>query len=346
MTSSGDTRATLRHLFGHLIVPLLMCVGMGLAYLGAFHQPEPHDLRVAIVGSGPRTQVLAQTLKDKAADALDVRTVPTRDTAVSQLQDQKIFGAYAPGASPELLVASAGSDTTATVVQKVFTDVASAQHAPLKVTDVAPPAKGDPTAQGLFFLLVALSIGSYTSVAAIGGAGAPLPMRLRALIAVGTGLVVSAIGTLLAGPVFHLVDHDLPALFGMAAVYTTGILLIGVGLHTFLKRFTMLAMMVLFVMLNFTTAGGVFRPELQNGFFASLHSFWTGAGFVEGVRSLVYFDGHALGGHLLTLGLWLLAGVVLICLAAYHESRARRPRPAPALAREDLEQELEEAVPA
>ncbi|WP_026414905.1 membrane protein [Actinomadura oligospora] len=344
MTSSGDTRATLRHLFGHLFVPLLMCVGMGLAYLGAFHKPEPHDLRVAIVGSGPQTQILAQTLKDRAADALDVRTVPSRDAAVAQLKDQKIFGAYAPASpSPELLVASAGSDTTATVVQKVFTDVASAQHAPLKVTDVAPPAKGDPTAQGLFFLLVALSIGSYTSVAAIGGAGAPLRMRLRALIAVGTGVVVGAIGTLLAGPVFHLVDHDLPALFGMSVLYSTGILLIGVGLHTFLKRFTMLAMMVLFVMLNFTTAGGVFRPELQSGFFASLHSFWTGAGFVEGVRGLVYFDGHALGGHLLTLAFWLLAGVVLVGLAALHESRIR---PALVPTREDLEQELEEAVPA
>ncbi|RFU39447.1 hypothetical protein DZF91_22520 [Actinomadura logoneensis] len=344
MTSSVDTRATLRHLFGHLLVPLIMCVGMGLAYLGAFHQPEPHELRVAVVGSGPQTQVLAQSLKDRAGDALDVRTVPARDTAVAQLKDQKIFGAYVPG-SPELLVASAGSDTTATVVQKVFTDVASAQHAPLKVTDVAPPAKGDPTAQGLFFLLVALSIGSYTSVAAIGGAGAPLRMRLRALIAVGTGVVVSAIGTLLAGPVFHLVDHDLPALFGMAVLYTTGILLIGVGLHTFLKRFTMLAMMVLFVMLNFTTAGGVFRPELQNGFFASLHSFWTGAGFVEGVRSVVYFGDHALGGHLLTLALWLLAGVVLIGLAALYEARTRTtPRPIPT--RDDLEQELEEALPA
>ncbi|MFC4909905.1 hypothetical protein [Actinomadura gamaensis] len=343
MTSSADTRATLRHLFGHLFVPLIMCIGMGFAYLGAFHQPEPHELRVAVVGGGPQTQVLAQTLKDKAGDALDVRTVPSRDAATAQLMDQKIFGAYVPG-SPELLVATAGSDTTATAVQKVFTDVASTQHAPLKVTDVAPPAKGDPTAQGLFFLLVALSIGSYTSVAAIGGAGAPLPMRLRALIAVGTGAIVSAIGTLFAGPVFHLVDHDLPAVFGMSFLYSTGILLIGVGLHTFLKRFTMLAMMVLFVMLNFTTAGGVFRPELQNGFFASLHSFWTGAGFVEGVRSFVYFDNHNLGAHILTLALWLTAGAVLISLAALHESRTRTPVPVPT--HEDLEQELEEAVPA
>ncbi|MCP2339531.1 hypothetical protein [Actinomadura rupiterrae] len=341
MTSPGDTRATLRHLFGHLFVPLIMCIGMGFAYLGAFHKPEPHELRVAVVGGGAPAQVLAQTIKDKAGDALDVRTVPSREAAVAQLKDQKIFGAYEPG-TPELLVATAGSDTTATAVQKIFTDVASAQHAPLKVTDVAPPAKGDPTAQGLFFLLVALSIGSYTSVAAIGGAGAPLPMRIRTLIALGTATIVSAIGTLFAGPVFHLVDRDLPALFGMSFLYTSGILLIGVGLHTFLKRFTMLAMMVLFVMLNFTTAGGVFRPELQNGFFASLHSFWTGAGFVEGIRSLLYFDHHNLGAHILTLALWLAAGAALVGIAALYESRTRIPAPL----HEELEQELEEAVPA
>lgn len=46
-------------------------------------------------------------------------------------------------------------------------------------------------------------------------------------------------------------------------------------------------------MLNFTTSGGIYRPELQKGFFGSLHAFWNGAGFVEGACSLLYFDGGA-----------------------------------------------------
>ncbi|MFH9420323.1 ABC transporter permease [Streptomyces sp. NPDC017529] len=336
-----DHRADLRHVLTHLVTPLLMCIGMGLAYLGAFANPSPHHLPVAVVGSGSGAQVLAQSINDKSDGALDVHTVGSRAEAVDQLKHQEIFGAYvmdthasrggaqstAGGtakAAPELVVATAGSDTTATVVQKIFTPIAAQQGVPLKVTDVAPPAEDDPTGQGIFFLMVAVSIGSYASVAVIGGAGGVLPIRMRAMLAVGTSFVVGILGTLFAGPVFHIVDHGLWGLWSMAWLYSAGILLIGTGLHTFLKRWTTLGVMALFVMLNFTSAGGVFRPEMQNGFFASLHAFWNGAGFVEGTRSHVYFDGNGLAGHVWTLVLWLVVGFAVVGVAALAEARRRR----------------------
>ena len=102
----------------------------------------------------------------------------------------------------------------------------------------------------------------------------------------------------------------------MAWLYSAGILLIGTGLHTFLKRWTTLGVMALFVMLNFTSSGGIFRPEMQNGFFAALHSFWNGAGFVEGTRSHVYFDGYGLSGHVWTLAWWLVVGLLMAGVAA------------------------------
>lgn len=354
--------AGLRHVLTHLITPLLMCIGMGLAYLGAFANPAPHHLPVAVVGSGRSAQLLAQSINDKADGDLEVRTVADRAAAVDRLKHQEIFGAYvvhaqgpakdatktsakrvekasvkgAAGgagsggtaaasakAAPELLVATAGSDTSASVVQKVFTPIAARQRAPLKVTDVAPTAENDPTGQGIFFLLVAISIGSYASVAVIGGAGAVLPVRLRAALAIGTSFVVSLIGAAFAGPVFHLVDHGLRGLWGMAWLYSAGILLFGTGLHTFLKRWTTLGVMALFVMLNFTSSGGIFRPEMQNGFFAALHSFWNGAGFVEGTRSHVYFDDYGLPGHIWTLAGWLVAGLLMVGVAALAEKQRR-----------------------
>ncbi|MET9149279.1 hypothetical protein [Streptomyces sp. NPDC004042] len=329
----------LRHVLIHLVTPLLMCLGMGLAYMGAFVTPEPHHLPVAVVGTGPQAKVFAQTVKDAAGDRLDVRTVGSRKEAVALLTSRDVDGAYVPGTgtgtgahtgsgsgtgtggagAPELIVASAGSDMSATAVEKVFTPVAARQGLPLKVTDVVRPSPHDPTGQGLFFLLVALSIGSYASVAALGAAGAALPMRVRALLTVAVSAVVAGLGALLAGPVFHLAPHGIAGVWGMAWLYSAGILFIGVGLHSFLKRWTTLTMMVLFVMLNFTSSGGLFRPELQNGFFGTLHAFWDGAGFVEGARSLLYFGGDGLGRHLWTLAGWLLLGLAVTALAAAYE---------------------------
>ncbi|MTE13994.1 hypothetical protein [Nocardia aurantiaca] len=342
----------IRHVAVHLLTPLLMCLGMGLAYLGAFHQPEPNHLAVAVVGDSPQVKVLAQTLKDRGGNALDVITVPTRDDAVSRLRHRDLAGAYVPDAqTPELLVAKAGSDTTAMAAEAVFGQVAGLQDTPLTVTDVTNPSSGDPTAQGIFFLLVALSIGSYGSVAAIGASGAGLAMWLRGVIGLVTSLLVSLIGVALAGPVFHVVDHDLGAIWGMSWLYSAGILAIGIGLHTFLKRWTTLALMVLFVMLNFTSSGGVYSPWLQDDFFGTLHHFWNGAGFVEGARGLLYFGSAGLGGRMASLTLWFAAGVVLMIIAALAEKRQattqlgpRQNAPEPTAENEAAEEEMEEAV--
>lgn len=210
---------------------------------------------------------------------------------------------------------------SAITAEKIFTPVATQQGVPLKVTDVTPTVSDDPTGQGLFFLLVALSIGSYASVAVVGAAGAALSMRTRAALVVGVSGVVGLVGAALAGPVFHLAHHGLWGMWAMSWLYSAGILFIGVGLHTFLKRWTTLALMVLFVMLNFTSSGGLYRPELQNGFFGTLHSFWNGAGFVEGSRSLLYFGSHDLSRNVWTLAVWLVVGLVVTGLAALTERR-------------------------
>ncbi|KAF0844874.1 hypothetical protein [Nocardia caishijiensis] len=336
------TVTQLRHLAGHLLTPLLMCLGMALAYLGAFHQPTPNHLALAVVGDSPQSMVLAQTMKDRGGAGVDIITVPTREAATDLLRERELVGAYVPDAArPELLVATASSDTSAMAAEVAFRSVADHQGVPLTVTDVTTKPDGDPTGQGLFFLLVALSVGAYGSVAVIGAAGATLRMRVRAAIGVVTALVVSLIGVVVAGPVFGVIDSAFASVFGIAWLYATGIILIGIGLHTFLKRWTTLALITLFVMLNFTTSGGVYRPELQNGFFGALHSFWNGADFVEGLRSLLYFDGGAgFGARLGGLFGWLAVGVLLVVIAGKYE---RRHTPAPVTARA-IEEEIGESV--
>ncbi|TQF06176.1 hypothetical protein E6W39_33090 [Kitasatospora acidiphila] len=348
---TASTRHPLTHLVSHLLTPLLMCLGMALAYQGAFHQPAPHHLKVAVVGSSPQSQALAAGIQQKAGSALDISTVPDRAAGAHQIEQRQLVGAFVPDPrNPELLVATANSDSSKTAVQEVFTQVADAQGVPMKTTDLVPTSSGDPTGQGIFFLLVALSVGAYGSVAVIGAAGAALSMRGRALVGLAVSLAVSVIGIVVAGPVYHIVDHHQVAVWALAWLYSAGIVMIGTGLHSFLKRWTTLTLMVLFVMLNFTSSGGVFQPALQPGLFGWLHRFYDGAGFVEGTRSILYFDGGVgLGGRVLSLALWLVAGLALVAAGGWYERRARlaaqRAAARPALAVVDgAEEEMEEAV--
>jgi hypothetical protein len=340
------SRAALRHVLVHLAVPLFLATGMALAYLGGFHHPEPHAVKVDIVGTGPQVQVLAQRVQDGLGDRVSVRTVATEGEARDRLATQRTAGAYVPDpTAPRLLLSTAASDTTAVTVERMLAPVALRQGLPLTVRDVVPTSSDDPTGQGIFFYLVALTVGGYSAAIAIGAAGAGLAMRVRAALAVGAAGVISLLATLVAGPLYHALPSHAATIGLLAWLYSGAVVLIGVGLHTFLGRLTTAALVGLFVMVNFTSSGGVFAPALQPGFFAALHSFWIGSGLVEGGRKLLYFPGLGLGRDVTVLALWAAAGVALVSAAALVERR-RRGSGAGTPAADPVEEELEEAVAA
>jgi hypothetical protein len=361
-TGVTPTRTVVRHLLIHLIVPVLLATGMALAYLGAFHQPAPHGVRLDVVGTGPAVAAMAQELQDGLGDMAAVRTVGSLDEARAALQHLEIAGAYVPDpARPTLLIASAASDTTATIVQRMIAPVALRQGVPLQITDVVPTADTDPTGQGAFFYLVALSVGGYSAAIAIGAAGARLPMRLRLLFGLGVAGVISAIATTVAGPLYGALPNSSLQIGLLAWLYVSAVVWLGIGLHSFLARWTTLTVVGLFVMLNFTSAGGVFAPSVQPGFFASLHSFWIGSGLVEAARRLLYFPALGIGGQVLTIALWAVVGLALATVAGLAEGRrnapavAAAPAPTPVPAEEPdavddgatespAEEEIEEAV--
>ncbi|MEV1288238.1 hypothetical protein [Micromonospora sp. NPDC049679] len=343
-----DGAPSLRHTLAHLAVPVLLAVGMALAYLGGFHKPAPHALKVDVIGASPQVQVLAQTMKNRLGDAADIRTVPTEAEARTLLKHQEISGAYLPDPhTPRLLIASGGSETTASVVERIFAPVALRQGLPLAVDDVAPTSPDDPSGQGIFFYLVALTVGAYSTSIAIGAAGARLKPAVRGLLGVGAAAAVTLLTTLVAGPLYHAIPSHVLPIGGLALMYSTAVVLIGIGLHTFLGRFTTGAVVGLFVMLNFTTSGGVYAPQLQPGFFAALHNFWIGSGLVEAGRKLLYFPDLGIRGDVTKLAWWLAAGVLLLGLAATVERRRhsapttpvqRSEQPADDQEREELEE--------
>jgi hypothetical protein len=336
-----QNRTVIRHVLTHLLVPLFLGTGMALAYLGGFHEPSPHGLRVDVVGSSPETRVFAQTVQDRLGDRVAVRTVTTEAEARAHLATQDTAGAYVPDPRrPTLLVATAASDTTAVTIERMFAPVALRQGLPLEIADVVPTHPSDPTGQGIFFYLVALTVGAYSSAIAIGVAGARLLMRQRVALAALAAGAVSLLSTLVAGPLYDALPTNVVAIGLLSWLYTAAVVILGVGLHTFLGRFTTATLVALFVMLNFTSSGGVFAPALQPGFFGALHSFWIGSGLVEGGRKLLYFPDLGIGREVLTVALWLAAGLAVAGAAAMVERRRAVPAPVP----DPAEAELQETV--
>ena len=138
--------------------------------------------------------------------------------------------------------------------------------------DVVPVGAHDRSGQGLFFLLVALSIGGYTSAIAISAAAA------HCGAAAGCGVAVadpprSSPRWARSSPGRSTASSrpTTLAIWALAWLYFAGITLIGLGLHPIFKRWTTPLLTMLFVMLNFTPPAGVFQSALMPRFFSALH---------------------------------------------------------------------------
>lgn len=354
MSTTSGPSVPMRTVLSHVAVPLLMGAVMALAYLGGFHQPDPHGLRVDVVGSGPQAAVVTDQLQRTFGDHADLRVADTVEQARDALLHREISGAYVLSDShPTLMLSTGASDTAAVTVERMFTPVAAHAGLPLDITDVAPvDSDTDPSGQSLFFFLVALTVGGYGTAIAIGAAGASKPLSVRIGLGVIGAAVNTAVVTFIATVVFDAIGAHVGPIMALSFVYCLAIMAFGIALHSLIGRFTTIVMVTLFVGLNFTSSGGVFPPALQPGFFGALHSFWIGAGFNEAGRNLLYFPAVGIAGEVWKIVGWVIAGAALLGVAAAVERRrGASALPAAPTGRhergeltEATDEELEEAV--
>ncbi|WP_341267595.1 hypothetical protein [Gordonia malaquae] len=336
MSASPAPALPVKTIASHVLVPVLIGIVMALCYLGGFHKPDPHGLRVDVVGQPAVTQPVGEVLSAKLGDTVDLDYVATVGEARAAIENREIVAAFVPGADyNEVLVSTAASDPTAMVAERIFSSVSAHTQTRLVITDVVPadPAT-DPSGQSLFFLLVALTVGSYGTGIAIAVAGGGRSVGVRLAFAASAAIAVPA-AVIAVASVFDALPGSGWGVFGLAVPYALATMLFAIGLHPLIGRFTTFAMVTIFVGLNFTTSGGVFAPALQPAFFGVLHNFWIGAGFNEAARNLAYFPNLSIAGELGKLAGWLVAALVLVAVATVVERRrhavtvkAEQPSPA------------------
>ena len=104
---------------------LVLMLAFAFFYVGAFHDPTPHHVPVAVVGP----PAVAAQLNRLPGDPLDARQASSRADALSQIDDREVYGAY-EAATNRLFVASAANRATAIALEQTFNRIAAAQHRP------------------------------------------------------------------------------------------------------------------------------------------------------------------------------------------------------------------------
>ncbi|WP_235948943.1 ABC transporter permease [Candidatus Frankia alpina] len=187
-----------------LWLPLVFVIAFCLCYINAFHQPSPKDIKVAVVGTGPAAVTLADRLEGTSNGMLSVSVASSVDAARGDVRDGDLAAAFTPGAANQparLLVASGAQFQFAEVVQQTFAPVAAAEGSTLAVGDLAPLPKHDSYGTSGFYIALVWTIAGYMVGMFIGMMGQTLKHRVRLGLIVGSGFVLSLLGTLFAGPV-------------------------------------------------------------------------------------------------------------------------------------------------
>lgn len=295
-----------------LLPALVLMLAFAFFYVGAFHDPTPHQVPVAIVGPPG----VAAGLNRLPGDPLDARGAATRADALSQIDDRRVYGAY-DVATNRLFVASAANRATAVALEETFNRIAAAQRGPaVQVTDVKPLPPKDPNGTAAFYAVIAWMFGGYIGATLIGLIGSPRSTsRQRATARIGAlaafGIVGGILSVVLLRAAFDVFSGHVVALcaIGALTIFASGAATAGIQAAAG-PAGTGLVILV-FVILGNSASGGPFARPLLPGLWRTIGGVLPPGASVDLTRSAMFFDGARITGPILVLVGWTVLGTLL-----------------------------------
>jgi hypothetical protein len=296
-----------------LLPALVLMLSFAFSYVGAFHQPRPHDVPLAIVGPSS----VAGQLDSLPGHPLDPRPTTSRQAALAQIDDRKAYGAF-EAATNRLFVASAANRATAIALEQTFDRVAAAQGRPaVRVTDVKPLPPTDPNGTAAFYAVIAWVFGGYigaTLLGLIGAARSRSPARGAGRIGAlaGFGLVAGVLSVLLLRVSFDVFAGHVLALcaIGALTVFASGAATAGIQAAAGPAGTGLV--ILLFVIVGNAASGGPFARPLLPGLWRTIGGVLPPGAGVDLARAALFFDGARIAGATLVLVAWAVLGAALV----------------------------------
>jgi ABC-2 family transporter protein len=295
-----------------LIPALVLTLAFAFSYVGAFHDPTPHEVPIAVVGP----PVVAAQLGRLPGDPLDPRQASSLPDALSQIDDRDVYGAYDAG-SNRLFVASAANRATAVALAATFNRIAAAQDRPaVRVTDVKPLPTKDPNGTAAFYGVIAWVFGGYIAAILIGLIGSPRSRsRRRAAARLGAlaafGIVAGILSVVVLRASFGVFSGHVVALCGIAALTIVASGAATAGIQAAAGQAGTGLVIILFVILGNAASGGPFARPLLPGLWRTVGGVLPPGASVDLARSALFFDGARIAGPILVLVGWAVLGASL-----------------------------------
>jgi hypothetical protein len=295
-----------------LVPALVLTLAFAFSYVGAFHDPTPHQVPVDVVGPPE----VAAKLSSLPGDPLDARESPSKGDALTAIDDREVYGAY-DAVHNRLFVASAANRATALALEQTFDAIAKEQGSqPARVTDVKPLPPKDPNGTALFYAVIAWVFGGYIASTLIGLIGSPrsrstqrAAARIGALA--GFGVVAGILSVVLLRLCFDVFSGHVTAMCANAALTIFASGAASAGIQAAIGEAGTALVILVFVILGNAASGGPFARPLLPGFWSTIGGLLPPGASVDLSRSALFFDGSRIVGPILVLVGWAAFGTAL-----------------------------------
>jgi hypothetical protein len=301
--------------------PIFFAIALPVALATAFHQPQPHNVPIAVVGHARQVALMTDELHGVDAGGFAVRQLPSAAAATAAVRDREVAAAYVDqGPAAIVYLARAAAPIRANYLQGVFAGIAGeAGRQPPPIVDLVPLAAGD-SGTGIFFVVFPLMMtGVITAIVLLQLPTWPIGRRVAAVAAVG------AVGT--AATCLTAVSLDIlpskPLLLAYAFLLTQVFGQLMVGAAPLLKQYFLPAGLTFALVLSVPSSGGTVAPDLLPTPFRLLSDGLPLAQAVDVMRSVAYFHGADTTQPTLIMLIWAAIAIATVAVAARRQPRTR-----------------------
>jgi hypothetical protein len=306
-----DLRPVLRH------ATLILVAGVALAasFVGAFHDPRPHQMPVGVVAPAAQVTRLQAAVGAHDPGALSLRPYPNAAAAATAIRDRTLDGAVvlAPGHA-QLLVASAAGSQTVQTMQRAFSP--ASLRTSVATRDLAPLAASDRAGLGPFFFVLTLIIPSLLIGVVMSVVIKGLPVRDRLAGAAAFAIVLGLVDAALSNVAYGSLGGSYLELAGLGMLISFAAASITVGLGRLLGPLGVALAALGLLVVGVPASGAAVGPAFIPSFFAALHPILPMGMGLDAVRNAAYFSWHDTWGNLGLLGGWALLGIVAAAIGS------------------------------
>ncbi|WP_138999432.1 ABC transporter permease [Rhodococcus zopfii] len=310
-----------------IVLPFLMVGMMITGYLYAMHSPSPNDMPIAVAGPAQQAHDFARSLADADPGAVDVRVVGSDDEARDLVLAREVSGAVSLSEAGTATVYTAGAAgaSQSSMVTGLLAPQALGLGLELTVDDLAPLPEHDMAGLGAMFMAQALMLAGYMPLS-IMLSNSPELLRFRRIVPLlaGWSVLIGTLVWLVAGPILGAVEGNTATVLGICWLSIFAVGSVQLFLTRILGPMAVLAGMLFVMVLGVPASNLGMSIHTLPSMYVPLHGILPTAAAGESLRSVLYFGGDGLGGHLLVL---VLGAVLALATTAGVDALKRRRNP-------------------